>query len=406
MVGNLTSRNDLKELYNKSNNIYHDLFSSSPLQGTIPLDEANLWNASSIYDYVNYMFTHNQTVNKGLLDGPHIISELAGYAFLLEKAKNSQVDSNVDNPLNTLYTIAGRTLAGSVAQALIANLGNNAESRKLTLIFGSYEPMLSFFSIANLWSNRDTRSGLYSTLPSPGTAMIFELIGENTGPGTFPEADDLSIRFYYRASADSGDSFELESLFDSGFDGNSLPYSAFIREMQEAGRTADEWCSICKPTGGNQWCSASGKSYNGTDGATSNNGNISSALAGVIGAVSTVALLGLIFLGLFTVFGFRLRRDSSVGGIVASNGFRKAEKMPGDRDVVVSKGGAGEERIGSWEMRDTSGESKGPIAHDGDGGRSFSNGPSVIITYPRRQRDDVDDDSITNVAPTRVHEGV
>ena len=90
------------------------------------------------------------------------------------------------------------------------------------------------------------------------------------------------------------------------------------------------------------------------------------AIAGVIGAVVTLAVAGLLFAALMLIGGVRFHRvekhKSDLGG------FKGSQKLASDRDLTIPKGGAvvgasierspdspispvGHERVGSWELK-------------------------------------------------------
>ena len=107
--------------------------------------------------------------------------------------------------------------------------------------------------------------------------------------------------------------------------------------------------------------------------------HLSTAAAGVIGAVVTIGVASLIF-ALLLLLGFRLRQlqhppssstaanpwhEAAAGGGLgvlkrsgtAKGGFKGAEKLESDADVMDGK--RGHERIGSWEMKGGAGVGKG-----------------------------------------------
>ncbi|KND94197.1 Heterokaryon incompatibility protein 6, OR allele, partial [Tolypocladium ophioglossoides CBS 100239] len=353
MGTNLTNTKAIQDSVSQSKDLYQTLFSSAPLQGTIPLTSATYLNAYEIYDLVSYLYTHNETVFKGLKDANNTLNTLRANAFNLERAKTSHNSTSKDDPLNVLYSIAGRTLAYQVANNLNGTVAANGASRKMTLMFGSLRPLLSFLSVGGLMTRENLASGPFSRLPEPGAAMVFELISErySSNSGGFPSTDDLKIRFYYRTTANANETFVTYPLFGSGFDGPIVPYMSFVQRMQDRGTSPVDWCGVCNPGATASWCSNSSSSGDSSSG----NSSISPAVGGVIGAIIMAALIGLVSLGLFALGGFRVFRVQRPGKNERSStlsGFKGPERMAQDADVAVSKGGSREERIGSWEMRD------------------------------------------------------
>lgn len=396
MNANLTRQKDLAALADSSLGFYQQLFATPPLEGTIDQGEANFWHASDIYEYVNYMYAHNETVYGNLTNANDTLSTLQTYAITLEHAMTSDNTTNDDDPINILHTIAGRTLAQKVAEQFISNIGADGVDTKLTLMFGSLRPLLSYFALAGLLTRENLLEGPFSAMPEPGAAMVFELVGEDPDhPDSLPNFDDLMVRFYYRANTNDYEPFHRYSLFDSGFDGASIPYSAFVREMQDLGRNSAEWCSICKPGAAVGWCSAypdtsDDSSDSNTSSSSNHHSSLNPAIAGLIGAIVMAAVFGLVALALFTLLGFRLQRSPPAERNSSLRGFKGAEKMASDPDLAVTKGGAGHERVGSWELRDDA-----PVT-----------GGAGIVTSDFRKNADDDGISVMGEAPVKARESV
>ncbi|UKZ56198.1 hypothetical protein TrVGV298_010029 [Trichoderma virens] len=189
---NLMKQTDPFGRARSTQSLYRSLFATPPLQGTISNGSVNYWNAYNIYEYVNYMNTHNKSVNSGLGFANTTVGVLKENAFELERAMNGDTLSAAPNwTYNNITTIAGQTLGMQIASSLSgATLGSSGS--KLTLMFGSFEPMLAFFSLMGLYSTDNLLSGPFSTLPDPGSAMIIELIGQDSGdPSALPAAQEF-----------------------------------------------------------------------------------------------------------------------------------------------------------------------------------------------------------------------
>ncbi|KEY69690.1 hypothetical protein S7711_03176 [Stachybotrys chartarum IBT 7711] len=354
MGNNLTHREDMVNMSTSTLTFYQDLFSSGPLAGTVPLESANFWRAQDIYELVNYMYNHNETVYNDFENAYPTLTVLREHATTLERAMNSNPVADSSDPLNELYTISGRRLARFVAEQFTIFMDLRGTSQKMTLMFGDYNPFLSFLATAGFTTNEARISGPASRIPEPGAAMIFELVGGDLDSDVLPFAQDLSIRFYYRASSGEDERFNRESLFSSGFGGSTIPYTAFLSEMQSRGRTENDWCHICAPTEyvNAPWCAVNATGDGSSSSSSSSSSGLSPAVAGVIGAVAMAALAGLLLAFLFFVFGFRFHRAAPHERSSGLGGFKGAEKMASDTDLAVGKGGAAQERVGSWELRD------------------------------------------------------
>ncbi|KAK5997801.1 hypothetical protein PT974_00163 [Cladobotryum mycophilum] len=384
---NATTQKALAERVKATQSFYESLFSSAPLKGTISIDQANYGNAYEIYELINYLYTHNQTVFNGLFTPNDTLAELRSNAFELELATNGHNNTNTDNA-SLLPSIAGTTLARKVIDAFITSVKVAGSSDKLTLIFGSYESMLALLSLSGLYTRDNLLSGPFSTLPQPGAAMVFELISDSANDATsMPSAENLSIRFTYRATADDDDEpFTTYSLFASGFDGQTIPYTGFLTAMQKFTRDSSQWCDMCHSTTA-PWCSSRKKS-------------VTTPVAGAIGAILTIFVIGIGSLLLYGIGACHF--GASEGSSERNNhpgGFKGAEKMASDTDLAVTKGGSQHERVGSWELS--------------DGNNKPSTGSIGIVTEELgrdtlRMPRSLDEDgiSLNGATPVKVHEGV
>ncbi|KAK7429581.1 hypothetical protein QQZ08_003961 [Neonectria magnoliae] len=399
MSTNLTQDETMLEFYNATYSFYQLLFSTSPLEGTIELQYANLWNAYVLSEYVNYMYIHNETVHDGLANATSVLSILSSYAASMERTKNSygnEFDSAESDAKEVLYSIAGRTLANRVERQFVNNLQWSGTRDKLTLMFGSFEPILSFISLSGLLTRDSIAEGPFSTLPEPGAAIVFELYSENQDDqDEQPSYDDLLVRFYYRASADSDEDFETYALFGTKYN-SSVPYSDFISEMEKLGTTAHEWCDVCGPTPA-PWCYS--PYVNVGDGDSYSSGRLDPIVAGVVGAIIMAVVLAFIAAALFFFAGLRLRRNVAKEEEPSNptGGFKNPETIVGDKDVAVTREGFHHERVGSWELR------------DGSHMPSFDAAGIAKNDQPRERGmslDDDDDISVMGASPVKAHESV
>jgi hypothetical protein len=69
---------------------------------------------------------------------------------LYNLASQQQFELNSPNTYGTIPSISGATLASAVLQQLQHAVASGGVSDKLTLLFGSFEPFLAFFSLSNL----------------------------------------------------------------------------------------------------------------------------------------------------------------------------------------------------------------------------------------------------------------
>ncbi|XWX00557.1 hypothetical protein V2A60_008577 [Cordyceps javanica] len=382
---NLTTNPALKAAAQDSADFYAKLFSSGPLKGALPADEANFFNAYDIYNLVRWTSLHNASAFAGQLDINATLTRLAADAFTMARAKSDPGSSSANDTAGVTLTVAGRTLAKLITDELsrVANQTTGSTYGRMTLLFGSFQPLMALFSIAGLLTRDNVMSTRIGNVTAPGAAIVFELVGQDpTNANSLPKHEDLSVRFVYRPTADESDTFQVFSLFGSGNGGQTIPYLAFRDKMYTVGRDAADWCQICKPGAENKWCQGVLSSAGAGAGAFGRS-QMSPALAGVIGALIMGALIAMAIFALCGLGGLRLRRrdgDSDANG---------AEKRDPDHDVRYGSGGDPQERVGSWEMR---GQPQGQTRHGG----------------VQQQRNPFDDDAGSDVdgaVPVKAREG-
>jgi hypothetical protein len=264
--------------------------------------------------------------------------------------------------------IAGKTLAASVLgsfQRIVADKmspGDQTDmSYPLTFFFGEQEPFVSLISLMSA----DYHDQNFRAIPLFASAMIFELFsrGQNN---TFPTTkQDLWVRFYFHNGTEF-DNNQLTAfpLFGTGPSRTDIPYTEFQDRFSKIMMsTVSQWCDTCKSF--SLFCL-------GVDDANASptlpftrqrHAKISPAIGGVIGAIVTLVVAGLLFGLAMLVGGVRLHRvqrnkKSELGG------FKGSAKLASDPDLSLVNNGAppagisfvsdskkGHERVGSWELR-------------------------------------------------------
>jgi hypothetical protein len=369
---------------------YAHLYSLA-LSDTFSQNDSSYLNAYYISDYLNYMYLRNDTL-RNLLSPQDLRSAqfLADqFVFATNGDLTVQGEESTDD---RILAVAGRTLAYRIVEDLQMNVLSKGYLNKLSLYFGSFEPMVAFAALSQLASSR--QSNFYG-LPNQGSSMIFELYSlQSTPSDTYPSKEDLMVRFLLRNGTNSSDlSTPLTEypLFGRGPSEIAVPYDEFVKKMTDIVMSAPEWCITCSSgsifctyyvTGSNSPPQSGGKTG-------SSRQNLSPAVAGVIGAVVTLVFLGLIAAAAAILLGFRVhrnvtRRRSDLGG------FKGASKLASDPDLTMGKSEAatagilvnnaavspwgpggkdaparGHERIGSWEMGSRGGPNskRDPIGH-------------------------------------------
>lgn len=255
----------------------------------------------------------------------------------------------------------------------------------------------------------DTRDPSFRAIPPWASAMIFELYSMGAD-GAFPQdEEDLYVRFYFHnGTTDFNDQLLAFPMFNRGLDTTGMRWAdfntMFSRIMME---TILEWCTSCNAP--SLFCT-------GVDTDTiivanprvqrANNYAVSPPVAGVIGAVVTLVVAGLLFALAMLLGGVRFHRTSrrpksELGG------FKGSAKLASDPDLAnLPKGGAlpagvvgfgatnvnegrtRHERVGSWELRQKEWKS-GDMGEEFPSPRESFEGIDGVVGKPVEPRESV-----------------
>jgi hypothetical protein len=364
----------------------------------IASDVINYLNAYELYEYAFYQYNHNKTVFDTL--------DQADLTQLFHLASQQQVEFNSPNIAGDVSSIAGQTLTAVVLQQFQDIIDSASSPDKMALLFGSFEPMMAFFSLSGLASGPSATR--FNSLPLHGSVMSFELFSlvPVTGNTTFPDPENLWVRFLFRNGTDDDEKLVAYPLFGRGNDQTDILWSDFSSAMGNFEmETVAGWCGSCQNV--NSFCTMIASDVDITPTATAapiaTKHSLSPTVGGVIGAAVTLGILAILALVLI-VFGFRidrrtrgnsaqgggigvLRRNGSGGG----GGFKGAEKLASDTDLHL-KGGAGasvirHERVGSWELNESP---TSPAAKHLSLDKELESGRVVSTAdYSRRKSEDI-----------------
>ena len=130
----------------------------------------------------------------------------------------------------------------------------------------------------------------FASIPDYASAMTFELVTNATvSSESFPESGDISVRFLYHDGTASSDS-DLVAYPLFGQSETTLAWNDFVERM-DAISVGDQraWCAACGNSTG--VCAVSlASDPTGVAGAKGNSG-LSNTVAGVIGALVTLAVV-------------------------------------------------------------------------------------------------------------------
>ncbi|MCJ1336507.1 hypothetical protein MMC09_001783 [Bachmanniomyces sp. S44760] len=312
-------------LLNNTSDFYKSL--SPMINATFTSAQTSFMNAYTIFDLLNVASIHNTTFPSSDL----LTDSTLAQTRTLADTHEWNLAYNASDPIRA---ITGSTLAAQILQALNTTISGKGGS-KLNVQFGAYAGFQSFFGLAGL-NNVDPA---FYGVPDYASTMTFELFTNSTAPvnsSSFPPSTDLNVRFLWHNGTTSNISEPVPyPLF--GLGAESLPWSTFATEMGKfaVGSQAD-WCSACGnstgscaiSTGSNNSSSSSGNtsSSSGGGGGGGGGGGVSRPVAGVIGAMVTLAVIlgieGLVLL----VGGMRVVSQKRLGGGGATNGAVQGEK--------------------------------------------------------------------------------
>lgn len=347
-----------------SSNAFYQALIPNLFEGIISSPEVSYYNALELYDYASYQYTHNVTVDTSISSQDML--QLGYYASEMSMALNG----NTSLSLNTddfIGVISGRTLANKIATLLMSNVNHSGSQDKLSLLFGDIGPMTAFFALSGLTSTNP----IFLGIPQPGSTMVFELFSVNsTGSSIsstdYPNIEDLWVRFLFRNGTDGDAPLRSYPLFERGLSQSDMIWGDFLEGMESFMVSGvEDWCQVCGSV--SVWCEAFDDNFGGWSGgniptaASLKSTALKPAIAGLIGALVTLALAFLVMLLTGLLFGFRVERKASGGLVGGAGGFKGKERKEEDRDVVIeagAKGGefVGAERVGSWELKDNVGD--------------------------------------------------
>lgn len=329
--------------------------------------------AYEIYDYLSYAYVHNtDTMEKlsndstyaGVFDRLRYLAD--GSSWYRYGNYSSSTGGDGDRAM------AGKTLAALILgqlQKIVLNNGNttNGVAKPLTLLFGEHEAFISLFSLIMVDYLHDN----FHAVPPPASAMIFELFTVQRDDAFPSDQDDLWVRFYFHngtapnGTATFNGQLQAFSIFGNGPSHMDLTWTEFQDMMSRVmTNQLSDWCSQC--SSGSLFCWGVDNSTIAITLAAQNKKQLSPAVAGVIGAVVTLAVAGLLFAVAMLLGGIRFHRVSR-GKKSDLGGFKGSAKLASDADLhlpknavapagIVSFGKDGDkkvthERVGSWELR-------------------------------------------------------
>jgi hypothetical protein len=349
---------EFKQVDSESAGFYASLYDNG-LAGVFDRATVGYANAYYIYEYLQYAYAHDSAV-QALLS----LSDLQHAKWLADQyvfATNGNLSASGLNQNDHIRAIAGRTLSRLVLRSFEANIETQGSSAKMSLVFGSFEPVVAFAALSQLASQKNRN---FYGLPVLGSTLAFELYSlDDSSSDQYPDLSNLFVRVAFRNSTYPSVGFRYYPLFGHGPSQIAIPFTEFESQMAQFSLSStEEWCSTCNSS--TVFCDGVLGEQN--DRTTSGRKGLSLAGAGAIGACVTLATLAVI-VGIASLCGLRVHRRHKPD----LGGFKGSRKMASDHDVsfkspsegifgdTITKANGdgkdgtsikGHERTGSWEM--------------------------------------------------------
>ncbi|EEH38724.1 hypothetical protein PAAG_08451 [Paracoccidioides lutzii Pb01] len=304
-----------EELLSSTNDFYKSI--APMVERTLPASKVSYKDAYIIWDLLNVAMIHNSTDS---LPADKLPSQ-ENFDRLRELADVHEFNLayNASSPIRA---VSGSTLAGEVLSGLREVISTGGSKTKLNVQFGAYAIFLSFFGLSKLSETNPN----FMKIPDYASSMAFELVtnASTSSSSPFPNQSDISVRFLFRSGSVIPGAPETMPVAYSLFGQSDtlMPWSEFESNMEKiAISTEKEFCEACSETP--ERCDGGSDGTDGTarasTGAGKRNG-MSTAVAGVVGAmVALAAIMGLQSF-IFLAGGFRLVKKSDI------KAFREAER--------------------------------------------------------------------------------
>lgn len=334
------------------------------LSGVYDGSSATYTNAVSISEYLDYEAVHNDTLLESLNHADILRARSLADQYVW--STNSQQSSSSGSMIRVASPIAGQTLASSILEAFDLNIQESGTRQKMTLLFGGDEPAVALSSLVGLANQH--QPNFFSRLVRGGS-FVFELYSfedsSNLYP-SYPGIDNLYVRFFLHNGTDNTTDFQAYSLFGHSPSRASISYTEFHSSLETfAVASTQEWCLRCNA----ETVFCNGVLDQDASQPKKNKG-MAPAVAGVIGAVIMLAVVGFTAVIVFLMCRARKGKTPKKRSL---GGFKGPGKLASDTDVSFSypiwrnsktddtqpssgiSAGVGvavqgHERTGSWEM--------------------------------------------------------
>ncbi|KAF1944502.1 phosphoglycerate mutase-like protein [Clathrospora elynae] len=339
-------------------------------EGNLAENDLQYKYALEIADYLSYQYAHNSSIHSTLANDSAYagtydkIRQLADEEAWYFYGNTSTYSTDTDN-----QAIGGKTLAGAITNTFslfVADKNNSGDktdlSYPLTLYFGEQDAMISLLSLMML----DMKDENFRSIPPYGSAIVFELFstGDNVDFPTDPQ--DLWVRFsFHNGTAYENKQLVAFPILGNGPSNTDMQWPVFLDMFSPIAMTSlPEWCETCDSPSLFCWgIEERNDTFVLPVTGGSEKKKVAPVVAGVIGAVVTLAVAGLFFAAAMLIGGIRFHRVQH-NSQSALGGFKGSAKLASDPDLGLAKKGAtpagivgfgdgkkGHERVDSWELR-------------------------------------------------------
>ncbi|EPS41336.1 hypothetical protein H072_4767 [Dactylellina haptotyla CBS 200.50] len=264
--------------------------------------QLNYAKAYDIFDLINVAQIHNSSASE------KVTAEQLFQLRTLADSAEFGLNYNMSQPARSIHA---QTLAGAILNQLNQTVTSKGKL-KFSLFAGSYDTFLAFFGLTNL----TMASPNFYGLPDYASTMAFEVLTEADVTEFPTSVDDLKVRFLFRNGSDVGAPLTAFPLF--GQQETTLSWTDFVTQISERAITSvEKWCSMCMSE--EAFCAAYNPGLStGSVGGSSSGSGISNAVAGVIGAMVTLAVVGPVGLVFFLFSRKRRTSTTSSGASIGS----------------------------------------------------------------------------------------
>ncbi|KAE8444987.1 hypothetical protein EG329_013993 [Mollisiaceae sp. DMI_Dod_QoI] len=279
------------------------------INGTFTAATDTFKNAYTIFDLIHVSMIHNSSIpSDNLLTNETV--------YQLQTLADNHEFNLAYNSSEPIRAIAGSSLAAQIVQQLNSTVVGKSKSQ-VGIQFGAYASFLSFFGLAQLPAASENFTGIVDYASS----MTFELLTNATVSNTsYPSNDQISVRFLFSNGSAAANPLTPYPLF--GQSETVISWNTFVTEMDKfAIGDQATWCTQCGNSTGicaaTNTSTSSGSSASATaSSSSSGGGGISKAVAGVIGAMVTLAVILGVEAAILLLAGLRVVNKKRLGGNV------------------------------------------------------------------------------------------